>query len=458
MQLQPMPLRPQLQVRNTRLHLQVRRELLVLTERKLPQLMMPWRSAPKMAPPLRAASTKSKLAKELSMRNTKLWVPITGAALATAVFTWPSAMAIAGTSGSTAAPTRNISTERIDPWKPRFGRTRPVIAVVGANSATELADFVVPFSVLSRAQNSDVLTVAMKPGLMKMRPALQIQPHATVQQFDARYPQGADYVIVPAVGNSSDPALLSWIKEQAAKGSSIVSICDGALVVANTGVMKGHRATAHWATEGLRREKYPQVRWQSNARYIADGKIVSSAGISAAVPVSLALVEAISGRGKAAAVAAAIGVRDWSAAHNSDQFQLSRPRNLFALFRTNYLNRWLHTRKPVGLPLAKDADEMALALLADGYTRTGRVQVVGVNKAMSPVVSRYGLTLVPDQPSLGRKSYNLEASIPPNTSHLEHALQGIERRYGRGTAYAVSLEFEYPAFVRGPTKNFAVQQ
>jgi hypothetical protein len=221
--------------------------------------------------------------------------------------------------------------------------------------------------------------------------------------------------------------------------------------------MKGHRATAHWATEGLRRKKYPEVRWQSNVRYVADGKIVSSAGISAAVPVSLALVEAISGHAKAAAVAASIDVRDWSPAHNSDQFRLSRPGNLLALFRTNYLNRWLHTRVPVGLPLTPNADEMALAFLADGYTRTGRVQVVGVNSAMSPVISPNGLILVPEKPGVGRRSYSLEPITPPASSHLEHALQGIERRYGRGTAYAVSLEFEYPAFASLRSRASAVQ-
>jgi hypothetical protein len=52
---------------------------------------------------------------------------------------------------------------------------------------------------------------------MKMRPALQIQANATVQQFDQRYPQGADYVVVPAVVNSSDPALLSWINTKLRK-------------------------------------------------------------------------------------------------------------------------------------------------------------------------------------------------------------------------------------------------
>ena len=104
---------------------------------------------------------------------------------------------------------------------------------------------------------SELVTVATQPG--SLRPALTLQPQETIQGFDARYPKGADYVIVPAVGKSNDPALVQWVAAQGAKGGTIVSICDGALIVANSGLLKGHRATAHWATEGLRKEKYPDT-------------------------------------------------------------------------------------------------------------------------------------------------------------------------------------------------------
>jgi transcriptional regulator GlxA family with amidase domain len=94
-------------------------------------------------------------------------------------------------------------------------------------------------------------------------------------------------VIEPAINNSDDPKLLGWITSQAGKGATTVSICDGALVVAKTGLMRGHRATGHWATQSLRREKFPDTTWQTNIRYVADGKIVSSAGVSASIPIPL---------------------------------------------------------------------------------------------------------------------------------------------------------------------------
>ena len=210
--------------------------------------------------------------------------------------------------------------QAIDPYVARFGRTRPVVAVIAGNSGTELTDFVIPFGVLSASGAAEVVAVSTGPGPVTMKPALRLQMQATIQEFDGRYPDGADYVIVPAILDESDPVLLGWIKAQAARQGTVASICLGAQVVANTGLMDGRRATSWWGTEGKRMTRFPDVRWEKNIRYVADGRIVSSAGISASLPASLALVAAIAGQGRAAALAQEIGVTDWSSRHDSDAF------------------------------------------------------------------------------------------------------------------------------------------
>ncbi|MEA1015280.1 DJ-1/PfpI family protein [Sphingosinicella sp. LY1275] len=340
---------------------------------------------------------------------------------------------------------------KIEPYRPRFGRTRPVVAVVGENAGTELTDFVIPYGVLVQSGAAEVVTVATKPGLLKMRPALQIQPHATVKDFDARFPDGADYVIVPAVVKRDDPALLAWIAAQGAKGATVVSICDGALVVANTGLMKGHRATGHWATHALRKKQYPDTRWEKNVRYVADGRIVSSAGISAAIPTSLALVEAIAGRDRAAAVAKTLGAGDWGTAHNSDSFKPRLGTNLMAFATTTYTNGWFHSRKSIGVSVAPGVDEIALALTADAYSRTGRSQAYAVAASGDPLKTRNGLIVVPERIVGG--SNPVDRILPafdatPSTKFLDKALAGIAKSFGRTTAYGVALAFEYPGFSR----------
>ena len=98
--------------------------------------------------------------------------------------------------------------------EPRFadyvdqhGHARPVVAVVGLNAGTELTDFVIPYAVLQRSGAVDAFAVSMSPGPIRMRPALRLQPDVDAQGFDTRFPEGADYVIVPAVVQREDAAL-----------------------------------------------------------------------------------------------------------------------------------------------------------------------------------------------------------------------------------------------------------
>ena len=125
-------------------------------------------------------------------------------------------------------------------------RQRPVVAIIGINDATEVTDYLLPYGVLRRADVADVLTVATNSGPVKMYPALTIEANATVAAFNARYPEGADYVVVPAMSRDDDPAALSWIGSQAAKGATIIGVCAGAKVVGAAGLLDGKRATTHW--------------------------------------------------------------------------------------------------------------------------------------------------------------------------------------------------------------------
>ena len=341
--------------------------------------------------------------------------------------------------------------EKIPAYRNRFNRSRPVIVVLGENSGTELTDFVIPYGVLSQSGVAEVFAVAMQPGPMTMRPALRIQPQLTVDQFDRRFPDGADYVIVPAMVKKDDAKVLNWITAQAGKGGTLMSICDGALVLANAGLLRDHRATAHWATQGLRAEKYPDTQWLKNVRYVADGRVVSSAGISASMPVSLALVEAIAGYDVTDALAKKLGVDDWSSRHDSDQFQPKFGVNISAFSRTMLLNRWFHSVRSIGVPLSTGVDEIALAFTADAYSRTGRSQAYSVAVSDAPVMTRHGLVVVPDRVEGAEETLRINSVLPafsvmPSAQALDQALLGIAKSFGRTTAYGVALDFEYPGF------------
>jgi len=363
-----------------------------------------------------------------------------------------SASLASGEESVTHVNAKNDSSRAIPAYHARFGRERAVIAVVGENSGTELTDFVIPYGVLVRAGVAHVVSVATQPGAIWMRPALKVQPDATITDFDARFPNGADYVIVPAVVKFRDPALLAWIKAQAGKGATVMSICDGAAVVAGTGLMDGRRATAHWASAKNRRRLFPNVTWIADVRYVADGNIVSTAGISAALPASLGLVEAIAGRQRARELADEMGVSDWSTAHITAPF---RPRfgvNLKALIAVTYTNGWFHSTDMIGLRIADGVDEIALAVTADAYSRTGRSMLHALAASETPVRTRSGLLVIPD---VVGKTHAMKRELPeldstPSGLWMTKSIEGIYRLYGRSTAYGVALNFEYPLIPQCP--------
>ncbi|HZX26076.1 MAG TPA: DJ-1/PfpI family protein [Telluria sp.] len=326
----------------------------------------------------------------------------------------------------------------LTPWQPRAGHTRPLVAVIGVDGDTELSDYVVPYGILRSAGAADVLALSTGDGPLRLRPALAIRPDAAMAGFDGAHPEGADYVIVPALGHAAPPALLEWLNGQAAKGATIVSICDGALVVAQAGLLRGHRATAHWASSDERARRWPDTQWQANVRYLQDGKLISSAGISAAIPLSLALAEAMGGPAAAAAAASRYGLADWSSRHDSARYGVT-----FRMGAAYVFNRWLAPRREFEIEAAAGVDEVALALLADAWSSTLRSHAYVLGAA--DIRSRNGLTIIPDRPAgAGGAALDTAPDAGPETV-LRTQLAAIGDRFGRGTAELVAAHFEFPA-------------
>jgi transcriptional regulator GlxA family with amidase domain len=330
--------------------------------------------------------------------------------------------------------TAQAAEETLPPFQPRPGHERPLVAVVAQSRMTELVDYVVPLGVLRRSAVARVFALSTKPGPINLMPALKMQADATLEEFRQRYPQGADYLIVPAVHDSEDPGLLTFIREQAALGATVIGICDGVLVLGQAGLLHGRRATGHWYSRQQRQGDFPDVRWQENRRYVVDGRIMTTSGVSAALPASLALVEAVGGTVKAAELAQQYGVADWSPQHDSQRFSLGSEGYLAAA--GNYLALWGHERFAV--PLHTGFDEVSLALEVDAWARTFRSEVLG--KAAEPVTSAGGLQFLPEQAD------DLpELPLPGGNAlqNLESTLAAIATRYGEPTRRLVAAQLEY---------------
>lgn len=88
-----------------------------------------------------------------------------------------------------------------------------------------------------------------------------------------------------------DERLLSWIERRARRATRVVSVCGGALVLAAAGLLDGRRAATHWRRVDQLRRDHPAVSVDPDSIFVRDGNVWTSAGVTAGIDLSLALVE-----------------------------------------------------------------------------------------------------------------------------------------------------------------------
>lgn len=345
-------------------------------------------------------------------------------------------------SGCSVSPRGNLQTAHAyDPGPktfqlapPKAGRDKPVVAILAHNKGAETTDFMVPYGVLSQAEVATVVALAPDPGRVALFPALTVEVDMGFERFASRYPEGADVVIVPAFHHTRDARVLAWLNAQAESGATIVGICDGVWVLAEAGLLEGRFATGHWFSLNRLARKFPDTQWVTDRRYLADHGVVTTTGVSASIPVSLALVEAMSDAEVAQLLAERLGLSDYSDAHDSHRYGLSA-----RILSTAVLNRvrvWQQDTHEV--PLYEGIDEIALALTADAWSRTYRSRVVtttDTNK-LDAVPSLGGLMLMPD------RSMTVPTEPMGVTPGLTEIVDAIGVRYGSITAEFVAQQLE----------------
>ncbi len=99
-----------------------------------------------------------------------------------------------------------------------------------------------------------------------------------------------------------DAAHLAWVRARRTTVPLMASVCTGSLVYAAAGLLSGRRATTHWASLNLLSEVDPTVITDVDARFVDDGDMITSAGVSAGIDMSLHLVARLAGTERARAV------------------------------------------------------------------------------------------------------------------------------------------------------------
>ena len=172
----------------------------------------------------------------------------------------------------------------------------------------EVLDFAGPFEVFSlatrREDNAEVklfevITISESGKAITARNGLQVLPGFG---FDDHPP--LDLLIIPGGPGADEveihkPQVLDWIRSQAAQVQMLASVCTGAFLLAEAGLLNGLEATTHWMDTRRLAAAYPEVRVVENQKFVDQGRILTAAGISAGIQLSLHMIGRLHGPGVA---------------------------------------------------------------------------------------------------------------------------------------------------------------
>lgn len=126
------------------------------------------------------------------------------------------------------------------------------------------------------------------------------QGPAAVADYDFTDAPHFDLLLVPGgIGTRTEvdnPALLEWLAQRVRTAEIAMSVCTGAALFARAGVLDGRRATTNKRSFRWVTEQGPRVNWIKEARWVDDGKFVSSSGVSAGIDMALAVIARLSGQ------------------------------------------------------------------------------------------------------------------------------------------------------------------
>ncbi|MFP6626041.1 MAG: DJ-1/PfpI family protein [Deltaproteobacteria bacterium] len=108
-----------------------------------------------------------------------------------------------------------------------------------------------------------------------------------------------DLVLVPGgVGTreqTDNRVMLDWLGERTSAAETVMTVCTGTALLARAGILDGRRATTNKAWFGWVADQGPLVEWVKEARWVEDGKFVTSSGVSAGIDMALAVIAQLAG-------------------------------------------------------------------------------------------------------------------------------------------------------------------
>jgi transcriptional regulator GlxA family with amidase domain len=177
----------------------------------------------------------------------------------------------------------------------------------------EVLDFCGPFEVFSATRLNEerrreepspfeVLLVAEKADPVVTTGGMKVIPDHTFESCPK-----LNILVVPGGGGTrkelKNPAMLNWLRIRASEVETLTSVCTGSMLLGFAGLLEGCYATTHWRSLDWMRESFPSVKVEYDKHVVEDGRVFTSAGISAGIDMALKVVARYCGEGVARATA-----------------------------------------------------------------------------------------------------------------------------------------------------------
>lgn len=200
----------------------------------------------------------------------------------------------------------------------------------------EVLDFCGPFEVFSvtrldeekrREEPSpfEVLLVAEKNDPVVTTGGMKVIPDHTFESCPK-----IDILVVPGGWGTrkelKNPTILNWLRIRASEVETLTSVCTGSMLLGFAGLLDGHHATTHWRSLDWMRESFPSVTVAYDKHVVEDGRIFTSAGISAGIDMALKVIERYCGKDIARATAK--HMEYLYAENNARRIKILRPTNV----------------------------------------------------------------------------------------------------------------------------------
>jgi putative intracellular protease/amidase len=286
------------------------------------------------------------------------------------------------------------------PAPPRHDPDKPTAVVLLSNQGAEVTDVLAPYEVLSESGAFNVYAAAPERKAVTLSGGLDVLPQLSLAELGQRLGgEDPDVIVIPEMPDIGSPGhrpVAEWLRKHAEGSGTVVSVCNGAQVLADAGLLDGRRATANWANMAEWERRYPGTEWVRGLRYVEDGNVLTAAGVTSGIGATLHVIRGYVGEEATTALAQKIGYPDQRVGDEpriqADSLTVS-DRALYVLW-TAY--GWGKPR--MGVVLTEGTSEIELASVLDVYpgpVLTANTTTLTPEGSRSPVRTEHGLDFVP---------------------------------------------------------------